>query len=164
MSTDIVAQFEASVRDVADGCSRTDPSGFETALSEHVRRPAVGTELPFEGVSLDGSAVTVDPSVRALEAARTGVTPAGLGIADHGTVTVRSRAGADELVSLYPRRHVAVIAASDVVPDVSAAFEHFENDTGSRVLATGPSLTDDIGSPLEGVHGPESVHVIVLET
>lgn len=163
MSTDIVAQFEASLRDVADGCSRTGPSGFEAALSEHVRRPAVGAELPFDGVSLDGTAVTVDPSVRALETAHTGVTPAGLGIADNGTVTVRSRAGADELVSLYPRRHVAVIAASDIVPDLSAAFERFEGDGRSRVLATGSSVTAAAGPPVEGVHGPESVHVVVLE-
>lgn len=110
----------------------------------------------------------VDPSVEQLQEANTGVTPAGLGIASYGTVTVRSRPEGDELLSLYPRRHVAVVAASDIVPDMPAAFERLDGEFGdglqSQVLATGPSATADMGSLVQGVHGPETVHVVILES
>jgi L-lactate dehydrogenase complex protein LldG len=168
MGTDSTAQFEESLRGLADGCHRTDGKGFADTLADVVVEPAVGASLPFDGVSLEGTPVVVDPSVDQLREAATGVTPAGLGIANYGTVTVRSRAEGDELLSLYPRRHVVVLDASDIVPDMTAAFEQLaaEFDAGrtSQVLTTGPSATADMGSLVQGVHGPESVHVIVLES
>lgn len=167
MGTDSIDEFEASVGRTADSCRRATAGTLEEALAEVVTEPAVGVPLPFEGVSLEGTPVTVDPSVDELEAAATGVTPAGMGIANYGTVTVASRAAGDELVGLYPRRHVAVVAASDVVADMTDAFERleaaFEAGATGRVLATGASATADMGTLVEGVHGPETVHVVLLE-
>lgn len=167
MSSDTVAQFEESLQGVAETCQRVRPESFEDALREAITEPAVGAPLPFDGVSISGTPVTVGPSVEELDAAETGVTPAGLGIANYGTVTVRSRAQGDELVSLYPPRHVVVVSAADIVPDMPTAFERFEESFAggdeSQVLATGPSATADMGSLVQGVHGPRSVHVIVVE-
>ncbi|MEF8809207.1 LUD domain-containing protein [Natronomonas sp.] len=168
MGADSIAQFEESLQGLADSCHRTDREGFADTLADVVVEPAVGASLPFDGVSLEGTPVVVDPSVDQLQEAATGVTTAGLGIANYGTVTVRSRAEGDELLSLYPRRHVVVLEASDIVPDMSAAFERlaaeFDDGQRSQVLTTGPSATADMGSLVQGVHGPESVHVIVLES
>jgi L-lactate dehydrogenase complex protein LldG len=173
MSTDLVGRFINTASETVDDCVRTDPDGFEETIADLVVEPAVGSPLSIPSVRLDGTVVDTDPSVDALDAAETGVTAAGTGIAAHGTITVESRPGGDELVSLYPPRHVVVLDADDIVPDLAAAFDRFEAavqdaraDGGpgtSRVLATGPSATADMGGLVEGVHGPTDVHVVVVE-
>ncbi len=174
MSTDIVAQFADSALESVDSCTRITPDEFESTLSDLVIEPAVGAPLPSESVSLDGTVVDTEPSVEALGSAETGVTQAGTAIAEYGSITVESRPGGDELVSLYPPRHIVVVDASDIVPDTKAAFERFEtavrdareNDTpgASRVLATGSSATADMGELVYGVHGPKEVHIVVIES
>lgn len=172
---------------------RTTAAEFGTALETAVERPAIGTPLPFEGLSLADAGIDALPVDDGrdgdrergwlLTEAATGVTPAGLAIAERGTVTVRSRPAGDELVGLYPGRHVVVLRASDVVPDVRTAMarvgERVEAaragerpaagpgdagaPTASEVLTTGPSATGDMGGLVEGVHGPREVHVLALE-
>lgn len=173
MSTDIVAQFADSALETVDSCTRTDPERFEATLSELVVEPAVGAPLPSELVSLKGTVVDTDPSVEALDAAETGVAQAGTAIADYGTITVESRPGGDELVSLYPPRHVVVLEVDDIVPGMTAAFDRFETQVrdaranggagATRVLATGSSSTADMGGLVHGVHGPKEVHIVVIE-
>ena len=61
----------------------------------------------------------------------------------------------------------AVLAASDIVPDMEDAFAVlgpiFRNEKTSLVLATGPSATADMGALVKGAHGPKRVHVVILE-
>jgi L-lactate dehydrogenase complex protein LldG len=166
MSSESVGTFTESLQGVAT-VHETTADDLPGTLAEAVEEPAVGTPLPFEDVSLAKTAVETDPFPADLEAARTGVTPAGLGIADYGTITVPTDAEGAELVSLYAHRHVAVVAASDVVADMPAAYERLSEEFGfgldTQVLATGPSATADMGSLVQGVHGPSEVHVVVLE-
>lgn len=161
-----LATFEESLASLPVGRTRTTSGRFAEVLAAAIELPAVGTPLPYDGVSLDGTDVQTDPTPDQLQAATTGVTPVGGAIAEHGTVFVESRPEGDELVSLYPERHVAVLRESDLVPDVSAAMrrlgETFAADTDSAVLATGASATADMGETVEGVHGPKEVHVVVL--
>lgn len=169
MSTDVIAAFEDSLGESATA-DRTNAASFQEDLDDHVDPPAIGVPLPFEGVSLPAGVVPPE-SAEDLRTARTGVTPAGVGIAEYGTVTVQSRYHGDELVSLYPERHVAVVAASDVLPDAEAAFDRFDREfrdeefaaPQSQVLESGPSTTADMGGLVEGVHGPREVHVVILE-
>lgn len=163
---------------------RTTAGTFATTLEAALERPAIGTPLPVEGVTLADAGIDTLPAGdgreadrergRLLRAAATGVTPAGLAIAERGTVTVRSRPAGDELVGLYPERHVVVLRASDVVPDVRTAMGRLgerlratrdgdDRRATSEVLTTGPSATGDMGGLVEGVHGPREVHVIALE-
>lgn len=146
----------------------TTVEGFVETVTDAIEPPAVGTPLPFERVSLDDTPVETSFSPHTLERAQTGVTPATLGIADYGTVTIPSDSAGSELVSLYPPRHVVVLAASDVQPDMHTTYEtlsqEFANGThDTQVLTTGPSATADLGTLVEGVHGPHEVHIIVLE-
>ncbi len=161
-----LATFESSLTSLSVGQTRTTAAAFADALAEAIEPPAVGTQLPFDGVSLDGTDVVTDPTPAQLEAATTGVTPVGGAIAEHGTVLVESRPEGDELVGLYPERHVAVLRESDLVPDTRTAMRElgdaFATEPGSTVLATGVSATADMGETVEGVHGPKEVHVVVL--
>jgi len=170
----VATLHEAAAAEVAD------------TIADIVETPAVGTPLPFEGVSLPDT-VETDFSPRDLETAKTGVTPARYAIATYGTVVLPSDADGTELASLYPPTHVAVVAASDVLPDMQTAYERLGEDIGgagvatttatetstdgaetptdppaSQILATGPSATADMGTLVEGVHGPDEVHVLLV--
>lgn len=162
---DLVGAFGSSLSDLDVPLRQTTAAGFTDVLKETIVEPAVGVPLGIEGVSLS-STVTVDPTPAQLRAARTGVTPAGIGIAEYGTVVVRVGEAGDDPVSLYPERHVAVVRQSDLVSDMPAAIEWFagEFDAGRRsaILATGASATADMGALVEGVHGPSEVHVILV--
>lgn len=166
MSSETLTTFESSLQGVAT-VHTSEAESFADTLVEAIEEPAVGTPLPFDDVSLTETPVDLDPSPTDIDAATTGVTPAGMGIADYGTVTLPSGAAGDELVSLYPPRHVAVVAASDVVPDMPAAYERlgeeFERGMDTQILATGPSATADMGTLVQGVHGPKETHVVILE-
>ncbi|MFB6084164.1 MAG: LUD domain-containing protein [Halorientalis sp.] len=163
MSTEPLSTFESSV---PGEVHRTAAEDAATALAAAIEEPAIGTPLPYDGVTLPES-VDTDPSPAALESAASGVTSATLGIADYGTVAIPSGAAGEELVSLYTPRHVAVVAASDVVPDMPTAYERLGEDfaagVDTQILATGPSATADMGTLVQGVHGPSETHVVVLE-
>lgn len=153
-----VAEFhEAAAAEVADN------------IADVVETPALGTPLPYEGVSLPDT-VETEFSPADLEAASSGVTPARYAIATYGTVVLPNDAAGTELASLYCSVHVALVAESDILPDMAAAYEHLagaitdgdESIPDSQVLATGPSATADMGTLIEGVHGPDEVHVVVI--
>ena len=147
--------------------TRTTAAGFADALDEVVTAPAVGTPLPFEGVSYAGTGIEVDPTGAALAEAETGVTAGALAIADYGSVVLQETGAGEELLGLYPDTHVVVVAESDVVADMPAAFDalgdEFDAGRTDAIIATGPSATADMGSVVTGVHGPRTVHVLLLE-
>ena len=159
---------------------RVAPSAVPDAVAAAIEPPAVGVSFAdgeagfstdeagfsMKDAALADAGVTVDPTGTQLDAARTGVTPASLCVADYGTVVLPARSDGSELVSLFVDRHVVVLRERDVVPDMETAFERFgsglENASESRILATGPSATADMGELVVGAHGPESVIAIVV--
>jgi len=164
MSTTHVDAFVDAARDVDAVVTRTDAAGFAAALADSVTTPAVGTPLPFEGISYEGTPVDPEPTGADLAAAATGVTAGQLAVADYGSVILTETGAGEELLGLYPDRHVVVVAASDVVADMPAAFDTLEAPTaGSAIIATGPSATADMGSLVTGVHGPREVAVLLVE-
>ena len=166
MSMDLVAQFADSALETVDSCTRTNVAEFEEALAERLVEPAIGAPLTLESVTLEDTAVDTDPSVEDFRTAQTGVARAEVGLANYGTISIESRAGGDELVSLYPPRHVVVLDAAEAFDRFESAIRDARESGGpgaSRVLATGPSATADMGELVEGVHGPKEVHVLVVE-
>lgn len=166
MSTDTVRSFEHALDDKADDIVRTSRTSFATDLAALLDPPTVGTALRGS-LSYDEAPVTVDPTPQEILAAETGVSHAGLAVAEYGTVTLRTTADADEFISLYPSRHVIVVEEADIAPGMTEAFaqlgEEFDAGTRTQILATGPSATADMGSLVRGVHGPESIHVLIVE-
>jgi L-lactate dehydrogenase complex protein LldG len=156
--------FEAALDDLGCGLTRTTAGEATDAVARLAEPPAVGTGLPFEGVSLP-DAVESSPTPTDCEGAATGVTAARLGVAAYGSV-VLEQVGASEAASLLPERHVAVLAASDLVADLAVAFEELgalAREGADLVLATGPSATADMGELVVGAHGPETVEVVLVE-
>lgn len=163
-----LAEFEAAVRETTASATRTSPGGFPAALREAVDGDAVGAPLPFEAVSLDAASVNTDPTRGELLAADTGVTGATLGIAEYGSVVLRSTDGLTEHASLFPERHVVVVREADLVADMPAAFDRLApilaDERADAIVATGPSATADMGELVYGAHGPRDVHVLVVES
>jgi L-lactate dehydrogenase complex protein LldG len=166
MTTGTVATFEGSLDRLDVGWTHTTTDGLEDVLDEVATDPAVGTPLPFD-VSLP-EWVDTTPTPRALDEATTGITAAGLGIADYGSVLLPSTPEGTEPVSLFPDLHVAVLRTGDVVAGMPEAFDYLgrefrEGDHSSAIVATGPSATADMGDLVKGAHGPKDVHVVMLD-
>jgi L-lactate dehydrogenase complex protein LldG len=167
MPTALTDEFTDELDELDVGWTETTASNAGAVLAEQTDPPVVGA--PSAHVSLDSTPVDVelDPSLEDLRAARTGVTDATLGIAPYGSVVLRTdRESTTEAASLFVDRHVVLLGADDVRPDVAAALRDlapaFRSERASAVVATGPSATADMGALVRGAHGPETVHVVLL--
>lgn len=96
-------------------------------------------------------------------AALTGVAWA---IAETGTIVCTAGLGLPRLASLAPPLHVALVGASQILPDLLdlfAALSDAPQLAANITLITGPSKTADIeGILVTGVHGPGEVHLMVV--
>jgi L-lactate dehydrogenase complex protein LldG len=163
--------FEASLNDLGVTVSHTERASLAATLDEALVEPAVGVALAGEfagpGDPLADAGIDVDPTPAALDGAVTGVSTAEIGIGDYGSLVLTLTDSGSELVSLFVERHVVLVHEDDITPDMDAAVdaieETFTQTRGSAIIATGPSATADMGALVKGAHGPESVHVIVIE-
>lgn len=158
--------FESSLSDLGVTRTRTTTEVFAEDLRDVIDEPAVGAPIPIEGVSLDDHSITTHPTPAELDAATTGVTAAEFAVAPYGTVVVAETPDGDDPVSLFPDRHVAVLRESDILDSMAAAFDRLgpllREERRGAILATGPSATADMGTLVQGVHGPKEVHVLVV--
>jgi len=166
MGTTHVDEFVSAARAVDASVTETSAAAFAETLPSIVRQPAIGTPLGVDGLSYNDTPVEADPTSADLAVAETGVTAGRLAIVDYGSVVLEESGAGEELLGLYPALHVVVVRASDIVPDMTSAFEELEEslaiEGNGDIIATGPSATADMGAVVTGVHGPHEVHVVVV--
>jgi L-lactate dehydrogenase complex protein LldG len=93
-----------------------------------------------------------------------GLSTAQLGIAETGTLVLRSALERHRLVSLVPPVHVALLRARDLLGTMAEALGALANGRCDAAVTwiTGPSRTADIELELVvGVHGPRELIVIL---
>ena len=108
-----------------------------------------------------------DLSPTELDAAGAVVTTAAVGIANTGTIVLDHSAGQGRrAVSLVPDVHICLIRTDQIVSDVPEAVARLiEQGSATRpqTWISGPSATSDIElDRVEGVHGPRTLHVIIV--
>ncbi|HEX5671103.1 MAG TPA: lactate utilization protein [Acidimicrobiia bacterium] len=95
-----------------------------------------------------------------------GLTGADFGLAESGSIVLRSGPGRARLASIVPAVHVAILPVGRVIRSLAHyAAEHPAAPTGlsNLVVVTGPSRTGDIEQQLNlGVHGPRHLHVVLV--
>jgi L-lactate dehydrogenase complex protein LldG len=131
----------------------------------------IGCEGLPEGLSQAGIEVAHSGSPSELANIPAGLTGAEAGLADTGTIVVRSGARRSQLASLLPPTHIALLPAERILPDMRSYFEKLDAQGGASahvregsnlVFISGPSRTADIEQTLTlGVHGPRELIIIV---
>ncbi len=126
---------------------------------------ARGATAVADASDLARAVVTADGvTARDAASADVGVTHAWRGVAETGTVVLRSEAG--RVAGLLPPVHLVFLAVDDLRPGLTELYADAAAGDGlpaALVQITGPSRTADIEMTLvTGVHGPGEVHVIVI--
>jgi L-lactate dehydrogenase complex protein LldF len=134
------------------------------SILEHLQQAGVKVLQP----DLPKDAERRQQEINRFAQAQAGLTGAQAALADTGTLVVPGGPGRSQLASLLPPVHLAVLAAEDIYPSMSAwlrAAGETEMHQFSRLdLISGPSRTADIEMTLTiGVHGPGRVIVFCLE-
>ncbi len=137
------------------------------------------SELPVRGIAsylalagLEEAPVAIPvggtraAAVRALGRIGLGVTGADAGFARSGAIAVFSGPGRPRMASLVPEVHVAILPAERIHGSMSMWAEANQDAlrrSSNLVFIAGPSRSGDIEMTLSiGVHGPRSIHVIIV--
>lgn len=168
-----------------EGALVADAQAAKTALAELIERYSPTTALAWQHPLLDKIGLDDLLSGKKIEkldydelhdrqfderragmlAADIGISSVSAAVAETGTLALASGPGRERIVSLLPPVHVALVGASQIVPDLFDLFAQMQpNDMPSNlVFITGPSKTGDLELKLTtGVHGPRHWHVIVI--
>jgi L-lactate dehydrogenase complex protein LldG len=164
-----VAEYKAAVRRVA---ADELPHAIASACAARgVKTLAVPADLP-PGWAPEGVALLRDPglTVAQLDAADGVLTACALGVAQTGTLVLDGGPGQGRrALTLLPDYHLCVIRDDQVVglvPEAVARLGAAAADPARPItFISGPSATSDIElHRVEGVHGPRTLEVIVVET
>ncbi len=150
----------ADYRAVVERCAASDLAARVAAVLPDDARVVVpdGLDLVVPGAVPDERLAPAD-----LDALDGVVTRARLGIAETGTIVLDHGPGQGRrALTLVPDLHVCIVDADQVVADVPDAFALLD-PTRPLTWVSGPSATSDIElDRVEGVHGPRTLHVIVV--
>ncbi|MEO7752217.1 MAG: LUD domain-containing protein [Terracoccus sp.] len=137
------------------------PQGLPESLTEAIAEAGV-TVVTEETVQSDGR-----PGPAALDALDGVVTTSSVGIATTGTIILDHSSGQGaRALTLVPDLHVCIVDADAVVTGVPEAVARLRASVvAGRPLTwvSGPSATSDIElERVEGVHGPRTLHVVLV--
>ncbi|MBG6095461.1 LutC/YkgG family protein [Nocardioides luteus] len=157
---DLFAERVADYRAVVERC-RADELEDRIAAAlpagQVVVPPGLSVHVPGDVVD-DGTLTAAE-----LDRIAAVVTEARVGIAETGTIVLDHAPGQGRrAISLVPDTHICIVRENQVVPDVPDAVALLDP---ARPLTwiSGPSATSDIElDRVEGVHGPRTLHVLVV--
>jgi L-lactate dehydrogenase complex protein LldG len=182
----LIEQFESELQKVGarfhratDGDSVVEHIG--QIASARQARTAIGWDAElFGGIDLAGkleqkgvkfiTEASDGEFIRYAARADIGVSGVDHAIADTGTLVLVARRGQARSVSLLPPVHVAVVSPGQILSSLDDLFPVLRHDENGELASavtciTGPSRTADIELTLVvGVHGPQELHVVLLDS
>ncbi len=169
---DVVALFASQVADYRATVHRTDPGGVARVISDVLeargaRRVVVPAGMPDAWLrDARVERLTDDPPLASatLDGADAVVTGCALAIAETGTIVLDGGPGQGRrALSLVPDVHLCVVEAGRIVGTVPEAIAALR-PVRPLTWISGPSATSDIElNRVEGVHGPRTLHVVIVE-
>ena len=158
----MVALFAERVADYRAVVERCTPRQLKARLTAALPE---GRIVVPAGLSVTVPDAVVDDGLSAaeLDACAAVVTDATVGIAETGTIVLDHGPGQGRrAITLVPDVHVCIVRADQVVADVPDAMPRLD-PTRPLTWISGPSATSDIElSRVEGVHGPRTLHVLLV--
>ena len=88
------------------------------------------------------------------------------GIAESGSVIISAESGYAAYFTMLTKFHIVLLKASEIYERPRDIFNNKNSETENNKnfsIVTGPSATADMGSLVRGVHGPEHLHIIIIE-
>ncbi|EFL53067.1 protein of unknown function DUF162 [Solidesulfovibrio fructosivorans JJ]] len=182
-----VASMDEAIAYVADVCANKEAcqilaSGCAEPLSEtgedlcRSKREKIicAPDMPEDVVTAlaalcadRGIAVTTKGMRQRLGGIDIALTTAAAGIAETGTIVVRSTDEEVRLATMVAETHIAVLPADAIVADsydLEEQMAAWMAGPDYTAFITGPSRTADIERVLAlGVHGPLELHILILE-
>lgn len=182
-SDDLPAMFAERAGQVGMAVRRTSRAELPTQLLRTLREVGAKSvtlgidRLPMKDLLQDVVAMAGvrirewrgDRSMTAHYEVDAGVTDVHAALAETGTLICRSDAEHGRGVSLVPAVHIAIVRASDILPDMLDYMASVRGPSprelpSAQAFITGPSKTADIeGILITGVHGPGRVFVLLVE-
>jgi L-lactate dehydrogenase complex protein LldG len=160
--------FAERVADYRAAVLRVPAAAAAQAVAERLSARSgsygVPADLPPEWTSATDAPLVRDFSVASLDRLAGAVTGCAAAIAETGTIVLdHGAAQGPRALSLVPDYHLIVVLAGQVAPDVPEALERLD-PSRPLTFVSGPSATSDIElSRVEGVHGPRTLEVLVLQ-
>ncbi|MEV4052039.1 LUD domain-containing protein [Amycolatopsis sp. NPDC049688] len=157
-AADVVELFASRVVEYRAALTRCTAAGLPDAIRTALGPARKVLVPPGFPVAVEGA-----PPSTALAEYDAVVTTAALGIATTGTIVLDHGPGQGRRASsLVPDVHVCVLRADRIVPGVPQAVAALD-PARPQTWISGPSATSDIElTRVEGVHGPRTLHVIVV--
>jgi L-lactate dehydrogenase complex protein LldG len=166
---DRLIDYKALVR----RCSRDDLSAtISAALTDRGATSVVvpagldGTWLALVSstIRIDGSAPGDQLSVPEVDATDGVITTCATAVAETGTLILDGAAGMGRrMITLIPDYHLCIVLPDQICADVPQALTRLDA-TRPLTMISGPSATSDIElNRVEGVHGPRTLEVIIVE-
>lgn len=127
------------------------------------------TEAACQGLGLPVLWVDGGYAPDDLESCDVGITLCDALVAQTGSLLITARSAGGRALSVLPPHHVVLARQSQLVPDLTAAFERLQATYGASFpsfisLVTGPSRTGDIERILVlGAHGPKRLTILVID-
>jgi len=126
------------------------------------------TDALLQGIGLPVVRTEKGYSIDDLESCDAGVTGCEVLVAQTGGIMVSVQTAGGRALSVLPPHHVVIARASQMVPDLTAAFEFVKKKYGKAFpsfmsFITGPSRTGDIERILVlGAHGPKRLIIVLV--
>lgn len=175
--------FAAKAAAVGMRVTRTDDAGVDAVLTKllHTRgktvvavRDAHLATRAMTAVGAAGAHLVPNDNDDVLFDCEVGITDVDAAIAESGSIVV-STSGRIRNAWITPPVHIAIVRASQIIPDLVDLFESHPDasqtdashpdalDAASTTIITGPSKTADIeGVLVTGVHGPAVVEIVLV--